>query len=161
MRYGKIIHERKRVDYRSYGRTNHTLTSLLHLYASASCALRDNVCAIFFFTTVLSFVHSIMLINSQLTEYAGLSPTCSRILNGQSRVVGHSIHLYFHKYMPNNGYIIYVALLQLLIYLLFSYTTCEWSESEFHTKVLLCSVLSSERGTSSYSTSIPERSPLI
>ena len=45
---GKINHERNRVDYRSYGRTNHTLTSLLHLYASASCALRDNVCAIFF-----------------------------------------------------------------------------------------------------------------
>ena len=45
--------------------------------------------------------------------------------------------------MPNNGYIIYVDMLQLWIYLLFSYTTCEWSESEFHNikKVLLCSIL--------------------
>ena len=51
---GKMNHERKRVDYRSYGRTNHTLTSLLHLYASASCALRDNVCAIFFFYNCLA-----------------------------------------------------------------------------------------------------------
>ena len=34
--YGKIIHERQRVDYRPYRRTNHTLTSLLHLYASAT-----------------------------------------------------------------------------------------------------------------------------
>ena len=50
-------------------------------------------------------------------------------------------------YMPNNGYIIYVDMLQLWIYLLFSYTTCEWSESEFHNKkgsVLLCSVQFSE-----------------
>ena len=33
-------------------------------------------------------------------------------------------------------------MLQLLMYLLFSYTTCEWSESEFHNKssVLFCSV---------------------
>ena len=42
--YGKIIHERQRVDYRPYRRTNHTLTSLLHLYASAPCALRDIWC---------------------------------------------------------------------------------------------------------------------
>ena len=39
--YGKIIHERQRVDYRPYRCTNHTLTSLLHLYASAPCTLRD------------------------------------------------------------------------------------------------------------------------
>ena len=81
------------------------------------------------------------MVNSQLTEYAGLSPTCSHFLNGLSRVVGHSIHLRFHEYMANNGYIIYVAMLQLLIYLLFPYTTCEWSKSEFHNKVLFCSVL--------------------
>ena len=37
--YGKIIHERQRVDYHPYRRTNHTLTSLLHLYASAPCTL--------------------------------------------------------------------------------------------------------------------------
>ena len=80
------------------------------------------------------------MVNSQLTEYAGLSPTCLRILNGLSHVVGPSIHLRFHEYMPNYGYIIYVAMLQLLIYLLFSYTTCEWSESDFHNKVLFCSV---------------------
>ena len=84
------------------------------------------------------------MVNSQLTEYAGLSPACSRILNGLSRVVGHSVHLHFHEYMPNNGYIIYVTMLQLLIYLLFSYTTCEWSDSEFHNKVMFCSVLSSQ-----------------
>ena len=42
--YGKIIHERQRVDYRPYRRTNHTLTSLLHLYASAPCMLRDIWC---------------------------------------------------------------------------------------------------------------------
>ena len=34
------------------------------------------------------------------------------------------IHLHFHEYMHKNCYIIYVAMLQLLIYLLFSYTTC-------------------------------------
>ena len=39
--YGKIIHERQRVAYLPYRRTNHTLTSLLHLYASALCKLRD------------------------------------------------------------------------------------------------------------------------
>ena len=39
--YGKIIHERQRVDFRPYRRTNHTLTSLLHLYAYAPCTLRD------------------------------------------------------------------------------------------------------------------------
>ena len=39
--YGKIIHERQRVDYRPYRRTNHTVTCLLHLYASAPCTLRD------------------------------------------------------------------------------------------------------------------------
>ena len=37
--YGKIIHERERVDYRPYRRTNHTLTSLLHLYASTPCMM--------------------------------------------------------------------------------------------------------------------------
>ena len=46
--------------------------------------------------------------------------------------------------MPNNGYIIYVAMLQLLIYLLFLYTTCECSEKEFHNNVLFRSGLSSE-----------------
>ena len=49
--------------------------------------------------------------------------------------------------MPNNGYIIYVDMLQLWIYLFFSYTNCEWSESEFHNKkgsVLFCSVQFSE-----------------
>ena len=40
--------------------------------------------------------------------------------------------------------IIYVAILQLLIYLLFSYTTCELSGSEFHNIVMFCSVMSSE-----------------
>ena len=34
--YGKIIHER-----RPYRRTNHILTNLLHMYASAPCTLRD------------------------------------------------------------------------------------------------------------------------
>ena len=82
------------------------------------------------------------MVNSQLTEYTGLSPTYSRILNGLSRVVGRSIHLRFHEYMPNNGYIIYVALLQLLIYLLFSYTTCDGLRVNFI--IRFCSVLSSE-----------------
>ena len=80
------------------------------------------------------------MVNSQLIEYAGMRPTRSLILNGLSRVVGHSIHLHFHEYMPNNGYIIYVDMLQLWIYLHFSYTTGEWSEREFHNKVLFCSV---------------------
>ena len=39
--YGNIIHERELVDYRPYRRTNHTLTSLLHLYAFAPCTLQD------------------------------------------------------------------------------------------------------------------------
>ena len=43
---------------------------------------------------------------------------------------------------PTMGYIIYVAMLRLLIYLLFSYSTCEWSEKEFLIK--FCSVLSNE-----------------
>ena len=145
MRYGQIIHDRKRVDYRSYGRTNHTLTSLLHLYASASCALRDNVFAIFFFLHLSCrlYIDSMMFIRGQfaINWICWFEPYRSRILNGLSRVVGHSIHLHFHEYMPSNGYIIYVAMLQLLIYLLFSYTTREWSESEFHNSyVLFCSV---------------------
>ena len=55
----------------------------------------------FSFTIVLSFVHRQYEAYIGLTEYAGLSPTCSRILNGLCRVVGHSIR--FHEYMPNNG----------------------------------------------------------
>ena len=49
---------------------------------------------------------------------------------------------HFHEYMHKNCYIIYVAMLQLLMYLLFSYTTCKWSESEFQNKssVLFCSL---------------------
>ena len=43
---------------------------------------------------------------------------------------------------PTMGNIIYVAMLQLLIYLLSSYTPCEWSEKEFLIK--FCSVLSNE-----------------
>ena len=56
---------------------------------------------VFSFTIVLSFVHRQYEAYIGLTEYAGLSPTCSRILNGLSLVVGHSIR--FHEYMPNNG----------------------------------------------------------
>ena len=71
-----------------------------------------------------------------------MSPTRSLILNGLSRVVGHSIHLHFDEYMPNNGYIIYVDMLQLWIYLLFRIPPASGLRGNFIIK--FCSVLSSE-----------------
>ena len=100
--------------------------------------------------SLLSPIHSLFSPTSPLFSPTPLLP-CSLNpvrpyirLRDCSRIVGHSIHLHFHEYMPNNGYIIYVDMLQLWIYLLFSYTTCEWSESEFHNKKRFCSVQFSE-----------------